>query len=165
MASGKSTIAQHLAERLPKSVHLRGDLFRRMIVNGRLEMEPPFTDDKVKQLHLRYQLASTAAGIYCDAGFTVCYQDIILGSDLAIVMDMLRHKHRLYVVVLCPSPETVTQREAGPGKVGYVEWTPAQLHQELEDNTPRLGLWLDTSSLSVEQTVDTILNRIEEAAL
>ena len=35
MASGKSTVAQALAEQLPKSVHLRGDLFRRMIVSGR----------------------------------------------------------------------------------------------------------------------------------
>ena len=35
MAAGKSTVAQHLAERLPNSVHLRGDVFRRMMVNGR----------------------------------------------------------------------------------------------------------------------------------
>lgn len=34
-AAGKSTIAQALAERLPRSVHVRGDLFRRMVVNGR----------------------------------------------------------------------------------------------------------------------------------
>ena len=38
MAAGKSTVAQHLAERLPRSVHLRGDVFRRMIVGGRAEM-------------------------------------------------------------------------------------------------------------------------------
>ncbi len=31
MASGKSTVAQLLASRLEKGVHLRGDLFRRMI--------------------------------------------------------------------------------------------------------------------------------------
>jgi dephospho-CoA kinase len=31
-ADGKSTVAQMLAERLPRSVHLRGDLFRRAIV-------------------------------------------------------------------------------------------------------------------------------------
>lgn len=35
MASGKSTVAQLLAERLPGSVHLRGDGFRQMIVSGR----------------------------------------------------------------------------------------------------------------------------------
>ena len=33
MASGKSTIAQLLAEKLPKAVHLRGDTFRKMIVS------------------------------------------------------------------------------------------------------------------------------------
>ena len=37
MASGKSTVAQALAERLPRSVHVRGDLFRRMIVSGRVD--------------------------------------------------------------------------------------------------------------------------------
>ena len=38
-AAGKSTIAQALAERLERSVHLRGDVFRRMIVSGRAD--PP----------------------------------------------------------------------------------------------------------------------------
>lgn len=36
-AAGKSTVAQLLAERLPRSVHVRGDLFRRMIVSGRAD--------------------------------------------------------------------------------------------------------------------------------
>lgn len=40
MASGKSTVAQALAERLPNSVHLRGDVFRRMIVNGEAKISP-----------------------------------------------------------------------------------------------------------------------------
>lgn len=35
MAAGKSSVAQALAERLPQSIHPRGDVFRRMIVNGR----------------------------------------------------------------------------------------------------------------------------------
>ena len=34
MAAGKSTIAQALAEALPKSVHLRGDVFRRIIATS-----------------------------------------------------------------------------------------------------------------------------------
>lgn len=39
-AAGKSTVAQLLAERLPRSVHVRGDLFRRMVINGRADMTP-----------------------------------------------------------------------------------------------------------------------------
>ena len=38
MASGKSTIAELVASSLPKAVHLRGDIFRRMITSGREEM-------------------------------------------------------------------------------------------------------------------------------
>ena len=48
MAAGKSTVAQALAERLPMSVHLRGDRFRRMIVNGQAEMSN--TDHKMRRL-------------------------------------------------------------------------------------------------------------------
>lgn len=39
-AAGKSTVAQALAERLDRPVHVRGDIFRRMVVNGRAEMGP-----------------------------------------------------------------------------------------------------------------------------
>jgi adenylylsulfate kinase-like enzyme len=35
-AAGKSTVAQALAEKFERSVHVRGDLFRRMMVNGRV---------------------------------------------------------------------------------------------------------------------------------
>lgn len=161
MAAGKSTIAQRLAERLPMSVHLRGDLFRRMIVNGRAEMEPTPSEAALAQLRLRYRLAATVANMYCQAGFTVVYQDVIIGEILTEIVEMLKH-HRLHVVVLAPSPEVAAQREAGRGKVGYGDWTPEMLDQALRETTPRLGLWLDTSYLTVEETVDAILARIQE---
>jgi len=83
MASGKSTVAQALAERLPKSVHLRGDLFRRAIVNGQAEMTHQLSVEAQRQLHLRYELSVIAARRYAGAGFTVIYQDIIIGATLA----------------------------------------------------------------------------------
>lgn len=45
MAAGKSTVAEELARRLPRSVHLRGDLFRRMVVNGRAEMTAELSEE------------------------------------------------------------------------------------------------------------------------
>lgn len=53
MASGKSTVAQAAAERLPRSVHVRGDVFRRMIVSGRVEMTPDAPAEALRQLELR----------------------------------------------------------------------------------------------------------------
>ncbi len=53
-AAGKSTVAQAPAERLAMSVDLRGDLFRRMVVNGRVEMGPANPPaEAIRQLRLR----------------------------------------------------------------------------------------------------------------
>jgi predicted kinase len=92
-AAGKSTIAQALAERLERSVHLRGDVFRRMIVSGRAEMGPADPPAQaIAQLLLRYRLAAMAADAYADAGFTVVLQDIIIGSHLAGVVAAIRSR-------------------------------------------------------------------------
>lgn len=71
-AAGKSTVAQALAERMERSVHVRGDVFRRMVVNGSVGMgpaDPPA--EAVRQLRLRHALAASVADRYADAGFTV----------------------------------------------------------------------------------------------
>jgi predicted kinase len=167
MAAGKSSVAQRLAERLPMSVHLRGDVFRRMIVSGRAEMEKGFSERAVEQLRLRYHLAAVASSLYCAAGFTVVYQDIIIGPILREVVEDLRRTVRqpLHVVVLCPAPEVIAEREAAREKKGYSTWTPNDLDHELRSDTPYLGLWLDTSALSLEETVETILARLDEALI
>ena len=54
MAAGKSTVAELLARRLPSSVHIRGDVFRKMVVNGRVDMSPDAGPEATDQLHLRY---------------------------------------------------------------------------------------------------------------
>jgi predicted kinase len=168
MAAGKSTIAQRLAERLPMSVHLRGDVFRRMIVTGRAEMEKGFSERALEQLRLRYYLAAAASDLYCAAGFTVIYQDVIIGPILREVVENFQRQNAgqpLYVVVLCPAPEVIAAREAAREKQGYTTWTPDDLDHELRSNTPHLGLRLDTSALSIEETIETILARLDEAMI
>ena len=165
IAVGKSTVAQALAERLPKSVHLRGDAFRRMIVNGAVAPLPPMSDEAFPQLRLRYSIAAMAAHAYCDCGFTVVYQDIAVGPMLDEVIGMLRGRSPVCLVVLCPTAEVVAERDASRAKTGYGAWTTAMLDSELRTNTTRVGLWLDTSELTVAETVDTILARLNEARL
>ena len=163
MAAGKSTVAQRLAERLPKSVHLRGDLFRRMIVSGQAEIDFELSQEALKQLKLRYHLGATVAGLYLEAGFWVVYQDIIIGKDLAEAVAALQG-HPLHVVVLCPSVEVVAAREASREKSGYTpSFTPQIFDQAFRAETPQIGLWLDTSRLTVEETVAYILTHLDQA--
>ena len=144
-ASGKSTIAQLLAERLPQSVHVRGDLFRRMIVNGRADMTPDPASEAVRQLRLRHQLAATVSDAYFLAGFTVIVQDVILGAHLVEMTAMIRSRP-LLVIVLAPQISIIADREQGRGKTAYGTWAITQLDSILRNETPRLGLWLDTSA-------------------
>jgi predicted kinase len=162
MAAGKSTVAQHLAERLPKSVHLRGDAFRRMIVNGQAEMDLELSPEAYDQLRLRYRIAAAAADLYLDAGFSVVYQDIIIGQDLTEVVRYYTH-HPLYVVVLCPVSEVIAAREAGRSKTGYRAIAVDEFDRILRAETPHLGLWLDSSNLTVAETVDCILANLAQA--
>lgn len=71
----------------------------------------------------------------------------------------------LHVVVLAPSVEAVAAREAGRPHTAYGpgNHTLAALDHALRQETPRLGLWLDTSTLTAAQTVDEIVRRADEA--
>jgi chloramphenicol 3-O-phosphotransferase len=157
-AAGKSTVAQALAERLPRSVHLRGDIFRRCIVNGRVDMSPGADEEAWAQLRLRYRLAAATADTYADAGFAVIVQDVVLGDMLPWLVDQIRTRPR-YVVMLAPRPEVVAAREAGRTKKAYGPFTVEDLDRGLREETPHIGLWLDNSDQTVTETVDEILRR------
>lgn len=163
-AAGKSTVAQELAARLPRSVHVRGDVFRRMVVGGRAEMTPTPSPEALDQLRLRYRLAAQVSDGYFASGFTVILQDVILGASLPEMVGLVQSRP-LLVVVLAPRPEAIAEREAGRGKVAYGTFTIEQLDQALHDETPRIGLWLDTSAQTVAETVDEILARAWTEAL
>jgi predicted kinase len=165
-AAGKSSVAQAVAERLDRSVHLRGDVFRKMIVNGRASMGPTDpSDEAVRQLRLRYRLAAQAADGYAGAGFTVVLQDIVLGGYLTEMVATIRTRP-LYVVVLAPRPAVVAEREAARhlarGKTAYKpgDEGPAELDAHLRQETPGIGRWLDTSEQSLSQTVEELLARV-----
>ena len=164
MAAGKSTVAEHLARRFTRGVHLRGDVFRRMIVSGRVEMGPDPSPQALAQLALRYRLAAAAADAYLAEGFSVVYQDVVIGRFLADVVAGLVHRP-LHLVVLCPSVPAVMAREAGRAKRGYGSFPVEALDRVLRNETPRLGYWLDTSDLDVDQSVERIVDNLELAVV
>jgi chloramphenicol 3-O-phosphotransferase len=164
-AAGKSTVAQALAERLHgRTVHVHGDQFRRWIVNGRAEMTPDAGPEAVRQLRLRHLLTARACDTYADAGFTAVAQDVVLGDELPRMVATIRTRP-LHVVVLAPRPHAVAAREAQRGKVAYGPWTVEALDRSLRTETPRLGLWLDTSELTIAETVEEIVRRSDESEI
>jgi GrpB-like predicted nucleotidyltransferase (UPF0157 family) len=158
MAAGKSTVAGLLASRFERGVHLEGDMFRRSIVSGRVEMTPDPSLEALEQLRLRYRLAAAAADSYFDAGFSVVLEDVVAGQWLGDYRTMIRSRP-CHVIVLFPSREAIAAREAGRHHKGYSAWTIEQLYDGFVRTTPHVGLWLDTTHLTPEETVEEMLAR------
>jgi hypothetical protein len=156
MAAGKSTVAPLLAASFAQGVHLEGDVFRRSIVSGRVEMTPDASPEALEQLRLRYRLAASVADTYFESGFTVVLEDVVAGPLLDEYRTMIRGRP-CHVIVLLPSMEAIAARETGRRETAYKDWTVAHLYEGFASSTPRVGVWLDTSELTPDETVEAIL--------
>jgi hypothetical protein len=65
----------------------------------------------------------------------------------------------MHLVVLNPDADAVAERDRGRPKTAYADgrWDIGELRELLRFETERVGLWLDSTDLSAEQTVDQIL--------
>lgn len=162
-AAGKSTVAELLARRFERGVHVRGGQFYRWAVRGWVHAGDARADEARRLLDLRYRLSALVADEYCAAGFCTVVQDNIFGPDVTRWLSAISARPR-HLVVLRPSVEVVRAREEArheaTGKIAYRpgEFTVEQLDGYLAE-TPRIGLWLDTSKQTAEQTVAEILRR------
>jgi predicted kinase len=164
MAAGKSTVSQLLAERFSRAVHLRGDEFRRVVVSGRVDMSPHGDPEAERQLTLRHRLAAHTANMYAEAGFTVVVQDLFVGASLEPFLAQLHDPVSL--VMLAPDVSTVMRREAERTKTGYGElWSIRDFDHKVRTETPKIGLWLDSSQQTPDETVDEIIRRLPEARI
>jgi predicted kinase len=166
-ASGKSTVADLLARQFERGVHVRSGEFYRWALSGWVHHDDERESEARRFLNLRYRLSAHVADEYCAEGFTTVVQDNLYGDDVGTWLQRVTSRPR-HLVVLRPTVETVRQREAqrrqSSGKVAYrdggisIEELDRQLSTVL-----KIGLWLDTSAQSPEETVREIVRRQAEA--
>ena len=166
-ASGKSTVADLLARRYERGVHVRGGQFYRWAVRGWVHVGDSDEAEARRLLDLRYRLSSAVADEYAAAGFTVVVQDNIYGVDVERWLGRVRSTPK-YLVVLRPRVDVVEARDAErrrtSSKVAYRGgFTPAINDEHVAATRRDLGLWLDTSEQSPEETVDEMLSRAAKA--
>jgi hypothetical protein len=135
-----------------------------MVVSGREPMRPGPSPEAVEQLELRYRLGAMTANTYAEAGFTVVVQDIAVGEYLARYVESLRGRPR-HAIVLAPRLDVVARRESSRTKAAYRPGgvSMEELDAIVRTQTRRIGLWLDNSDQTPEETVDEILRRRDEA--
>jgi predicted kinase len=161
--AGKSTVARALAGRFQRAAHLEGEALWRQIVAGIEMPERDLEGESERQYELAIRNLCLLTRSYAEAGFTPV-------MDLAVVtryhLDAFRNYlmgGRLHLVVLAPTIEVVKQRDAARG--GKTGDRFLHLDAAMRDELAGLGLWLDTSAMSAEETVDALIERQREALL
>jgi chloramphenicol 3-O-phosphotransferase len=161
--AGKSTVARLLATRFERGAYVGADALQQMIVSGaRWPEDRTMSPEAAQQLRLRLHHACLLGRSFVAAGFTAVLDDIIIGERVDHLLEELVGQPFSFVM-LTPRLDAVIAREQGRGTRLYEQW--AWMDAEIREGTRRLGLWLDTSEMTAEQTVDAILRRADEGAV
>lgn len=159
--AGKSTVSRELAKQFPRSAHIEVDRVREMIVSGNLKPgQEPLTESDA-QLELGVRNAALLANSLMEAGFTPVVDDVVLQVQLARYRDVLA-RWPIRLVVLAPSVEIAVERDQRRSEK-HVADRFAYLDAELRKQMQGVGLWLDTSGMTVAETVERIIRRADEA--
>jgi predicted kinase len=159
-AVGKTTVARLVARGLPRAAHIEADVLQRMVVSGGVwpHGEPP--DEGRRQLRLRGRNVLRLAASFADHGFAAVIDDVVIGGRVGEFRSEIGDR-TLYFVMLTAPLGVISQRDAGRGKRAGDTWH--HLDEVVREHTPRLGLWLDTSALTAEETAARVLNDLDAA--
>lgn len=162
--AGKTTVARALAARFPRSAHIEGDLVgEQFIVSGLVPPQGPPEDEAHAQLALRRRNMCALADSFTEAGFVPVLDDVVVSVPVLEGYVTGLRSRPLLLVQLAPRLDVVRMRDSARDKNVFELWShlDAQLRKEMAG----LGLWLDTSAMTVSETVCEILARCDEAVV
>jgi hypothetical protein len=131
------------------------------IVSGLVPPQGPPMDEAEQQLELRRRNICMLADSFADAGFVPVIDDVVI-SVLDLYLELLKTRP-LRLVRLTPTLDVIQRRDAGRHKQVFDLWS--HLNDDLHNRMSRIGLWLDTSDLTEDQTVDAILEHLGQAVV
>jgi hypothetical protein len=155
--AGKTTVAGLLARRFARGAHVSADTLHKMIASGlvwKSQRGPEGEADA--QLRLRLHNMCLLGTSFLQAGFTAVLDDIIIGERVEHLRGELAGRAFIFVM-LTPNLDAVRRREAGRGTALHEQW--GWMDEEIRSGTPRIGLWIDSSDQTAEETVDEIMRR------
>jgi chloramphenicol 3-O-phosphotransferase len=160
--AGKTTVARALATRFPRSAHIEGDLVgEQFIVSGLVPPQGPPEDEARSQLQLRRRNMCALADSFAEAGFVPVIDDVVVAVSVLDGYIVRLRSRPLLFVQLAPRLDVIRERDRGRHKQVFEMWS--HLDADMRAAMTPYGLWLDTSAMTVSESVDEILARCDEA--
>ena len=160
--AGKTTVSRLLAQRFQRGVHVEADVLQKLIVTGGLWPDGKPADEAERQLRLRGRNACMIADSFFEAGFTPVVDNVVIASHVEVHREAIVNRPLLFVM-LAPHSDVVRERDATRSDK-HVFHKYGHLDEVVRNETPRVGLWIDSSDLTAEETVDVILRDAWQAA-
>lgn len=157
--SGKSTVARQLADRLARSVHLHTDDFWHYIRQGRIAAYRP---EAHRQNQVVIDVVVQAAFGYAQGGYQVIVDGIVGPWFLQPFCDVSHTTGvPLHYLVLRPDEATTLHRATSRGNDALLDPAPVrQLHRQFSFLGELEPHAIDTTQLTIDQTVDAALSAI-----
>ena len=160
--SGKTTTARALARRFERGVHIEGDRLQEFIVSGGVPPGQPPPDEEERQIHLNVRNQCLLVRSFARAGFTPVIDYVLVNRARVEAYRSRLPGLTLRLVTLAPGIEAALERDSRrPEKTVAQAWT--HLDEGMRRELQGIGLWVDNSVMTAEETVDFILSRRNEA--
>ena len=160
--SGKTTTARALAARLPRAAHIEGDRLQDFIISGSVSPggQPPAEEER--QIHLNVRNQCLLAVSFSKDEITPIIDYVIINRDRVEEYRGQLRGLTLHLVTLAPGiPVALERDKKRPEKTVAHFWM--HLDEVMRAELNGMGLQVDNSSLTLEETVNYILAQREQA--
>lgn len=155
--AGKSTVAEILAKKFPRSVQFSNDTIRHFIKNGYVAPWESSEESKI-QLKLADDISKVVVEKYIDSGYTVVLDGVFFDED---VNEYQKLFHDIHSFILLPPIEILKERDDTREKDRRVPHRVEPSHINFSSKEHKLLQVLDNSNQTPEETADLIFSKLK----
>ena len=162
--AGKSTVAHLLAKSMPRAAHIETDRLQDFLVSGRVRPNAVDQSEALRQLELRRRNQASLADNFNEVGIVPIIDDVFPDPAQVAQLKAFLRARPLLLVTLSPPRSVAVERLVARGRAE----DPAFDHVRdlIFANRRALGgLWIDNGDMTADETVATILGRVEDAVV
>ena len=165
-AAGKTTTAKEFAKKFPKAALISRDDLQDQIVSGNVRPNGLPKEEAYFQTDMNIRNQCALAQSYVQHGFIPICDDVVGENQLAIYKELLKN-NQIHLVTLNPPLDLAKKRDEQRNNESrfYVQQSQikrGEILQNLVLTVSNQGLWIDNSTISVEETVYYILKNVEK---